>query len=317
MKPENRAIIKTLAFYDALGHTPLTALELYRRLLRPEVGAAVPVSFGSFFKKLSDIKSEYISASRGFYFLKENVGGYRKRVQIGKTGIAKWRIARRMIRLISFLPFVRMVGITGSLALHMTNKESDIDVLIVTKHGHIWAARIFVSFFMQIFGYRRHGSCVRDRICLNHYVSDSSLILRPQTLFSAHICATFLPVWSKYGVSERFLNQNNKRVASYFYHERYSPTDFRSVKEDIPLFFLAIRCFFEFVVFRISGRFLEFLCRKVQAQRIRRNMESMGVAPGAVIFDDEALVFHHPRPASQEAMVLYEQHLGRLGFKQN
>lgn len=320
MKPQSKAIIQTLAFYDAVGHTPLTALELYRRLLRSEEGESSCVSFGSFLKEMIQQQeqaslSEYVGAYRGFYFLKGSKEGYKQRVQIGKSGIRKWRIARSMARAISFLPYARMVAVTGSLALHMTHKESDIDVLIVAKRGHIWTTRILVSFFMQIFGRRRHGHYIKDRICLNHYVSDSSLTFRPKNLFSAHICVTFVPIWSKREANKELLTQNQELIGSYFQHRYGISSDIRSVEKDAPFILSAIRSFAEFMGLGVSGRFLEFVCKKVQARRIRRNIESIGVAPGAVIFDDEALIFHHPRPRNQEALHLYEANLKNLGLK--
>jgi predicted nucleotidyltransferase len=257
------AIIHTIAFYDAVGKVPLTKLELYKYLIN--MPAPPAGGFGSFLKILDrewPSLEPYIERERGFYSLKKNRSGYARRIHIGKTGIKKWRIAKRMIRLISFLPYVRMVAITGSLALNNTHKESDIDVLITAKHGHIWTVRILVTALMQILGKRRHGKKISDRICLNHYISDKSRDLRPKNLFSDHISKTMIPMRSlaKEGLLEKLLT------------------------------------------YTVAGPLESFL-RAVQIRKIKHRQ---------VIFEDSALVFHHPRPQNQEALYLYKQNLSTI-----
>jgi len=200
------SIIRTICFYDAVGKVALTKLELYKYLIDTPDRPA----FGNFLRILDQewpTLEPYIQRERGFYFLKKNSSAYARRVHIGKTGIKKWRIARRMIRAMSFLPYVRMVAVTGSLALNTTHRKSDIDVLIRAKHGHIWTVRIFVTALTQILGKRRHGKKISDRICLNHYISDKSADLGPKNLFSDHISKTMIPVWtsSKKSVVEKLL----------------------------------------------------------------------------------------------------------------
>lgn len=261
MSPITASIIHTIAFYDAVGKVALTRLELYKYL----IDTPGPVAFGSFLEILDRewlALQPYIKRERGFYFFKKNKSAYARRIHIGKTGIRKWRIARKMIRAMSFLPYIRMVAVTGSLALNTTHKKSDIDVLIAAKHGHIWTARFLATALMQILGKRRHGKKISDRICLNHYISDKSRILGPKNLFSNHISRTMIPVWSraKESLIEKLLTNT------------------------------------------ISG-FLESFLRAVQIRKIKHR---------EVIFEDSALVFHHPRPQNQEALYLYKQNLSTI-----
>ncbi len=45
-------------------------------------------------------------------------------------------------RLVATLPFVRMVGIGGSLAVdNVTSPRDDIDLMIVARQGRVWTAR--------------------------------------------------------------------------------------------------------------------------------------------------------------------------------
>src|SRR3989344_6398789 len=57
----------------------------------------------------------------------------------------KWRIARRVAWWMRFLPFVRVVFASGSLSMNNTDELSDLDVVIVAKHGYIWTTRFLVN----------------------------------------------------------------------------------------------------------------------------------------------------------------------------
>lgn len=298
------SIISTIAFYDAVGKVPLTKVELYKRLIFNE-GLPI-ISFGDFVEFLDREWGTLESVARryrGFYYLVSPPAGragnrdcYARRIQIGKTGIKKWRIAKRISRLISFLPYVRMVAITGSLALHTTSYGSDIDVLIIARHGHIWTVRALVSALLHILKSRRHGQRIQDRICLNHFVADSNLALRPLNLFSAHIFATMIRAWGKDEAQGALDAQNLNWARSYFPHLRThgAISELRLTKSGVGWF--------------------ERVLRAIQIAKIRRRFTIQDEEGRGAILDDEALVFHHPRPATQEALVLYEQHLMALGL---
>ncbi len=285
------SIIRTIAFYDAVGKTPLTKVELYKYVIYQDGFA--PISFGDFVELLErewETLKSVICHCRGFYYLLANKDGYARRIQIGKTGIQKWRIACRMIRLISFLPYVKMIAITGSLALHTTHQGSDIDVLIVAKNGHIWTTRMFVSFLMHILGKRRYGTRVKDRICLNHYVSDKETVLRPDNVFSRHISRTCVPVWRQGSYTPPFLQK--------------ATMHYRMIADRLHMLY-STRRFIEWVLTKTVARALEQSLENLQMHKMKGRQ---------FIADSNALVFHHPRPANQEAMVLYEQHIKALGL---
>ncbi len=292
MNPVLQSIIHTLAFYDAVGRVPLTKIELYKYLVATPATKGLPLlKFSHFLKILENEWSylgTYIDRKRGFYFLKKNTAAYAKRMEGGKTGIKKLRIARRMAKIISFLPYVRMIAITGSLALHTTNKDSDIDVLIAAKGGHIWTTRVLVSALMHILGKRRHGKFVSDRICLNHYISDGEQVLRPDHLFSAHICSTFVPVWQEESYAPAF--------------DRKKSLHLEAVPANPRLAYL-IKSYVERLFPKTVACALERALKTAQMRRIEGR---------EFIADDNALVFHHPRPQNQEALYLYEQNLRGL-----
>lgn len=68
----------------------------------------------------------------------------------------------------------------GSLVRGEDKKESDIDFLIVAKHGRLYTARFFATFLAELTGYRRKGNKVAGRICLNCYLPDTNLNIAPR-----------------------------------------------------------------------------------------------------------------------------------------
>ncbi|OQA51885.1 MAG: hypothetical protein BWY43_00773 [candidate division WS2 bacterium ADurb.Bin280] len=89
-----------------------------------------------------------------------------------------------------FVPFLRFAGLNGSVARGEANDQSDIDFLIITKRGRVYTARFFATLLIQMIGLRRHGKAVAGRICLNCYLSESSLNIKPDSLQSVKKVAT-------------------------------------------------------------------------------------------------------------------------------
>ncbi len=299
----NNAIISTIAFYDAVGRFPLTKIELYKYLLKNGEGPA-GFSFADFIEYLENNWDEllrYIARYRGFYFLKNNPQGYARRIQTGKTGIKKWRLAQIMAKVIALFPYVEMAGLTGSLALNNTHKKSDIDILIVAKARSIWTTRAFVSLVMHLIGKRRYGTKIADRICLNHYITDDGLSLRPAHLFSAHICATLVPIVDKGNIYHSLISANKDLVALSMQNFLAAPPllhlkTYRREPNPLPL----------------TPSLLEYILKALQTKRIERGLADTTAGKSTAIFDDHALVFHHPRPKNQEAAYLYQNNLKNL-----
>ncbi len=79
-----------------------------------------------------------------------------------------------------FAPFIRMLGLNGSLVRGEESEESDIDFLVIAKRGRLYTTRFFTIILAELTGYRRKGDKVAGRICLNCYLPDNKLDISPK-----------------------------------------------------------------------------------------------------------------------------------------
>jgi hypothetical protein len=94
-------------------------------------------------------------------------------------------------RLLGSLPFVRMVALTGSLAVMNVSKNADFDYLLVTHPGRLWTARAFALLFGRLT--RRLG----HTICPNLIISENSLVWHQHDLYSARELCQMIPMSGK------------------------------------------------------------------------------------------------------------------------
>jgi hypothetical protein len=167
------AILYTLAYADVFDY-PLTAHEIYRYLTGLEVS----------FEEVSQVLEEQwhgLFIQDGDYFMlpgrTEIIAIRRRRA---KNSSRLWPKAVRYGRWIASLPFVRMVAITGSLAMNNLEQGKDIDYMIVTAAHRLWTCR---ALSLLIVRFAKLGGL---QLCPNYLVTQDALELRDHSLYAAH-----------------------------------------------------------------------------------------------------------------------------------
>lgn len=155
-----------------------------------------------------------ISSTNGFYHLTQNPGAVLKRLMRRRISARKLEIAKRAARFISLVPTVKMVAITGALAMENAADESDIDLMIVTKEGTLWTSRLLAYFVLRIMNYtvRKPGDKnQKDKLCLNMWLDESDLAWHPKkrNLYTAHEIAQVVPLISRDQTYEKFIQKNS------------------------------------------------------------------------------------------------------------
>jgi hypothetical protein len=113
-----------------------------------------------------------------------------------------WRVARFMTLLISHVPFVRGIFISGQLCRYIADEKSDIDYFIVTEPNHLWIVRLALVLFRRVFLLNK-----RKYLCANYYITTDNLKIRERNAYVACEVASLKPIYNR-DLFDRFMQEN-------------------------------------------------------------------------------------------------------------
>lgn len=190
-----RAILQALAYADVFDY-PLTAAEVHRYLIGATASRrAVQLRLAAL------VASGSLVSRDDLYMLPGREGLAAVRSRRAEASARLWPEGIRYGRALGQLPYVRMVAVTGSLALNNVEAGSDIDYLVVTAAGRVWIGRGMASLYRRVA--QRRGV----RICPNFVLSEESLAIRDRNLYTAHELMQMVPV-TGHAVYRRMIELN-------------------------------------------------------------------------------------------------------------
>lgn len=202
-----KAIFRTLTYADIFAY-PLNDKEIWEYLITDK-----KVNLQSLTKELARVvDKKLILQDSGFYFLpgREMIVALRKRRKMASRN--KMKIAHRVAGRLKFIPTIKMVAITGALAMDNSEKNDDIDLLIVTDKKRLWLTRLLTIFLVELVAQRRRPKDkeFKDKICLNMFLDEENLQVPPieRNLFSAHEACQLKPIWNRGDTYKRFVRAN-------------------------------------------------------------------------------------------------------------
>ncbi len=173
------AVLETLAYSDIFDY-PLRIEEIHRylpvRATLPELQAAI------------DRQPEVIGCLEDFYFLRDRQGLVSMRMRRESLSQRAMRRALQIGRILGRLPFIRMVALTGSLALLNSEASADLDYMLVAAQGRVWMARGFallIGRLTRLSGYT---------LCPNLIISEGSLAWRQRDVYTAREICQMIPI---------------------------------------------------------------------------------------------------------------------------
>jgi hypothetical protein len=178
-----KSILQTLAYFD-MFHYPLTAEEIHLFLGQALTPSATQIILNELAAKASIYKTEE------FYSLHSDRNLADRRRKGNREAQRLLTIGNRIGGLLGKFPFVRGVGISGSLSKNYADEQSDIDFFIITSANRLWIARTFLHLlkkFSFLVG-RQHW------FCMNYFIDETMLLMPERNIFIATELVTVQPV---------------------------------------------------------------------------------------------------------------------------
>jgi len=179
--------------------------------------------------------------------------------------------------------------VAGTLAFQNSSKESDWDVLIILKKNRIWLGRLILTTFLAVIGKKRNQFKIKNRVCLNHFLTENNLIPEKRNEYTACEYGFIFPILGN-KIFNDFIRLNwnwlrrfnaNFEIAGIG-EEGFLVQDSRSKK---------IQNFFERILeFLDIGNFLNKICKNWMIKRIEKNPKTFKEG-SVVIYNDGELAF--------------------------
>lgn len=224
MTSVQNSILKTLAYADIFDY-PLTAKEILYWLINPPpkfkplqskpLTLLKPLVPRPCHKKLGSIlleleKQKIIENRNNFFFLKNRQKLVKTRLAREKIGFSKIQKARKTALFLAKIPTIQMIALTGSLAMNNAKKESDIDLMIVTRSNTLWITRAIVVGILKLKGLYPQNKRIENQICTNIFLDQKYLSVPKQmrSLYTAHEVLQAKPLYDRGEIYKQYLKAN-------------------------------------------------------------------------------------------------------------
>lgn len=191
-KPE-LTILKALTYFNIFNY-PLTKEEI-RNFSGSYVGEE---GFEAALHKM--VFEKIIFRINGFYSLQNDPLVIEKRI---KGNDRAKKLLPKAIDIGAFLyrfPFVRAVGISGSLSKNYADENADIDFFIITKSNRLWISRTILHLFKKLTFLvgKQHF------FCMNYFIDEKTLLIPQRNIYSATEIVTLLPTAGTDSINDFF-----------------------------------------------------------------------------------------------------------------
>lgn len=204
----------------------------------------------------------------------------------------KWKKFIHRAKLFNSIPFVDFAFAAGSMAIGNEHEYSDFDVIVGAKKGRIFTARFFAVIFYDLYGWRRKKghdknvdkNSVKDKICLSHFVTESTYRFSPP----------YNEYWHTLYQSLVALTGEEDKIRKFFASNDWLEPERKWISDDKfrPLKKTTIRKFLEWILKGNFGDFVEKKLKDLQVKRIEIGVDDKNNYKPRIIYSDDELEFH-------------------------
>ncbi len=206
----DECVIRTLSYFDIFDY-PLTFSEIKKYLCCKR-----EISDDELYDAIGLLA--VVQEFDGFYYLlgrNKIVQMRAERYEISADKLAKAKVISKVL---SFIPTIKYIGVSGSLSMNNASLSDDIDLFFITRKNTLWMTRFFVNITLLVMRQKRgrHNRYAKDKICPNMFMDESRLTFtsKQRTLYIAHEIVQLRSVEDKYGSYQSIL-QKNKWIQDY------------------------------------------------------------------------------------------------------
>jgi hypothetical protein len=179
----HHSILKTLAYFDIFDY-PLSSEEIVffldNDVSTPSVEAALDLL----------VLEQRVFRIGQFYSLQDKPSLAQRRLKGNQYAQQLLSIGRRISGRLFQFPFVRGIGISGSLSKNFADEKADIDYFVITHPNRLWIARTA----MHLYKKWSYLTGRQDWFCMNYFIDEEALEIREKNIFTAMELITLLPI---------------------------------------------------------------------------------------------------------------------------
>lgn len=197
------SILKVLVYFDLFRY-PLTSNEIRSYLDQP----AKENEFNQVLDELVSAKKIFLI--NDFYSLHDDAALAERRVQGNKRAALLIVKAEKIAHLLYKFPYIRGIGLSGSVSKNFAEEDADIDYFIITKANRLWIARTLLHLYKK-------NPFLKDRkhhYCMNYFVDEAELTIEEKNIYTATELHTVVPMAGNGSIKNFF--ETNAWSHNYF-----------------------------------------------------------------------------------------------------
>lgn len=202
---EEEAILTTV-LYSSIFSFPLTQEELWKYVISRQ-----KIDKKAFKRSLTHLH-QYLTQREHYVCLKGEEHTIAQRIANQSEVSRKQQIAQRASMLLSQIPTILFIGVSGGLAAKNVTQNDDIDLFIITKRNTMYTTRFLVLLLLQLHGLRRsrNQSQAANKICTNLFIDETELPwdFSKRDVYIAREIAQIEPLFERENMYKKFLDSN-------------------------------------------------------------------------------------------------------------